>query len=409
MKNTDFYKIQSTSDNCWRVSTVVVAALLVAKGVPTPGWASDDSAASAARVQFEEGTALLGEGDYEGALRAFRLSYENHPKPLVLYNIAMCLKVLGRHVEAVPEFEKYLTDAGPNPIPDARPQAEEALFQLRKSVGSLRVKGAPQGAWLEIDGQRRVATPLEQPVLLESGRHVLTLSIAGFEPFRQEVDIQPETEQTLSVELVPIQAYLQLDCGTENAEVSINQVVVGTCPFSGEVPAGETEIVATAPAMEPFRKTVILEPGSRVAVQAVWKKNTPLASSRTPSPIALTPVETGMNSPLFISALVSTGLGVGLGVMGLAFHVNGIKAVNRIEELKEYTSQEEYNKNFAEFQRIRHDEIPRANVGLTLGYILGGAAIASGVTMYLVDRNKTSKKKRTPALSMQPSGISLHF
>ena len=61
-----------------------------------------------ARDEFMRGAQLYQTEDYEGALEAFRRSYQLAEVPVVLFNIAQCLRYLDRPAEAITAFHTYL-------------------------------------------------------------------------------------------------------------------------------------------------------------------------------------------------------------------------------------------------------------------------------------------------------------
>lgn len=78
-----------------------------------------------ARERFQEGMRKYDEGDYEGALAAFRDVQALHPLPAIAFDIAVTLEHLGRHDEARRELRRLLDD--PATPEHVRKMAEERL------------------------------------------------------------------------------------------------------------------------------------------------------------------------------------------------------------------------------------------------------------------------------------------
>lgn len=67
---------------------------------------SDDEA----RIHFEAARSYYQHGQFEEALREFQTAYQLSPRPLLLYNIGMCNRELGRWQESISAFEQYLQE-----------------------------------------------------------------------------------------------------------------------------------------------------------------------------------------------------------------------------------------------------------------------------------------------------------
>lgn len=161
-----------------RVVEVVLFCLFVA--APALGQGPDDGRASA-RASFREGLARAQQGDSAGALLAFETAYAASPHHSVLYNIGQTQLVLGRPVDAVTTFERYLVE-GRDEIPLARRSEVLELIGLqRKRIGWLRIIGpSDRKMLLWVDGVPISAEQLAGTIPLQQGKHhVLAASGAG--------------------------------------------------------------------------------------------------------------------------------------------------------------------------------------------------------------------------------------
>src|SRR5512140_3382498 len=96
--------------------SVVLLALLAQATAPSVG--AQDKAK--ARGLLSEGSAIYKKGDYAGALEKFEAAYAAYPSPKLWFNIGQVNRDLGRPVESLEAFEKFLAFA-----PDASPDTLE--------------------------------------------------------------------------------------------------------------------------------------------------------------------------------------------------------------------------------------------------------------------------------------------
>src|SRR5947208_15700174 len=93
----------------------LIVFLALAAEAATPGATAADK--QKATGLLREGNALYKKGDYTGALEKFQDAYSAVPSPKLLFNIGQAERDLGRTVDAIQAFEKFLADA-----PDASPK-----------------------------------------------------------------------------------------------------------------------------------------------------------------------------------------------------------------------------------------------------------------------------------------------
>src|SRR4051794_1081194 len=85
-----------------------------------------------ARAHFQAGLARAEQGNLSAALVEFEAAYTISPHFSVLYNIGQARSTLGRPVEAVAAFERYLADGGQQITPSRRQEVEALLLANRK-------------------------------------------------------------------------------------------------------------------------------------------------------------------------------------------------------------------------------------------------------------------------------------
>ncbi|MFO0684562.1 MAG: hypothetical protein U0234_21080 [Sandaracinus sp.] len=125
---------------CARLPALVVAlasATLLWLASPTAHAQSSPSAADErGQLHFQAGNDSYHRGDYESALREFRIALELSGRAELHFNLASCLERLDREQEAADELEAYLAAAPEAPNRDA----------LAERVTRLRARAAAHEA-----------------------------------------------------------------------------------------------------------------------------------------------------------------------------------------------------------------------------------------------------------------------
>jgi hypothetical protein len=187
------------------VLSMLVVCCAVARGaVAAPAARADDSQAKArAQVLLSEGTAAYGRGDYAAALDKFTAAYRIFPSPKLWFNIGQANRDLGRPVEAVAAFDRFLDDAAGAP-PETLAEARRSAAELKTKLGQIEVACATDGAEVSVDGKPVGSTPLGQMVWTTPGRHQVAVQQAGFSPAIEDVTVSAGSVSAVSIDLRPV-------------------------------------------------------------------------------------------------------------------------------------------------------------------------------------------------------------
>ena len=151
-----------------------------------------------AKVLVAEGSVLYKRGDYVGALESFEAAYAAFPSPKLWFNIGQANRDLGRPVEALSAFEKFVglaSEASPSALEDA----QASMAALRKKLGQLRIECALAGTEVSLDGRSLGQTPLPGAVWATPGRHQLTATHSGAPIVVENPEVKAGTLQTIVV------------------------------------------------------------------------------------------------------------------------------------------------------------------------------------------------------------------
>lgn len=170
-------------------AAVVVFALLASLAAPV-AWAQPggEPARARARSLLEEGARLYDQGEYQAALGKFRDAFGQFPSPKIWFNIGQTCRALGRDVEGLEAFERFLAESTDVPI-ESRNEARAAIAALAARVGAVVISADVDGATIAIDGRDHGLTPRAAPIRLAPGQHQVVVEKSGRLPFLRRVEV----------------------------------------------------------------------------------------------------------------------------------------------------------------------------------------------------------------------------
>jgi tetratricopeptide (TPR) repeat protein len=150
------------------VAFFTLAALLGLAVWPCRGMAQDD-AKSRAEAKLAETRQLLEKQENEAALATLQEAQALYPSPKLHFNFGAVYQRLGRDVEAIEAFERYLEE-----VEKAQLEAEArlAVRDLKRRLGALLVRCDTPEAEILIDMEPRGNLPRAPPAAT-SGSSVL--------------------------------------------------------------------------------------------------------------------------------------------------------------------------------------------------------------------------------------------
>lgn len=329
---------------CRALSAGIVVGLLLAAATASAQSEADKKRAISLQT---EGVKLMQRGDNPGALAKFEEAYRLVASPKILFNMGRAHAEMGDEVKALAEFERFLDEA-PYAPKESRDDAARRVEALRPKLSYLDIQTDDVGASISVDGQSAGVAPLARPVVVKPGAH--------------EVRTE-KPDMTTDVRTVSPIAGQKV------------RVVVKLVPAFHPAPAAPpvAGTLATEPAAPPA-------PGSAVAPlpgPAATVETTPAPPSDRARTLRIVGLALGAGGV----AVAAVGLG-----FGLAARANG----------------QENEKTGNTFSQSAYDAGHRDQTLQFVGYALGGALIAAGVTTYVLGSRETGESN-SPHVAVTPT------
>jgi len=167
--------------------------------------ADSPDAKAAASERFKRGVAAFDDKRFADAAIEFEAAYALSPSFRVLYNIGQVNAALGRSVEAVVAYERYLEEGGSTISADRRREVRREIEKQSGRIGRVTVRMQQNGVDVRIDGDLVGQTPLVASVKLTSGRHVVQGFIGGRASDPRAIDLCGACDVVVDLE-IPAQA-----------------------------------------------------------------------------------------------------------------------------------------------------------------------------------------------------------
>jgi hypothetical protein len=193
----------STSRSAARLALALLLAftgVAPAAGQP-PDGGTPPSNAERARGAAVEAARLYDGGDLTGSLQLLEQAFSLYPSPKLQFNLGLVRRDLGRPVEAMQSFERFLEGAK-DAEPDRLAAAAAHVSELRAALVEIRVEADLPDADVIVDGQHRGATSPVRPIWVTPGSHQIVVQKKGVSfAFSQRIEGQAGT-------MVPVTARL---------------------------------------------------------------------------------------------------------------------------------------------------------------------------------------------------------
>jgi tetratricopeptide (TPR) repeat protein len=168
--------------------------------------AAEVDAKAAAREHFQKGVSAYADQRFAEAAEEFETAYRLSPAFKLLYNIGQVNVALGRSVEAVEAFDKYLKQGAAVIPPERKREVSAEIEKQLGRIGTISVRTFPDEADVRLDGVLVGRTPLSKPLRVNAGRHTIEALAAAHKPATREVEVVGKAEIAIELTLEAIVA-----------------------------------------------------------------------------------------------------------------------------------------------------------------------------------------------------------
>lgn len=331
----------------WRSSLSCLGVLLsAAYAAPCAAQAHDPAAAQSL---FDDAKRLMAEKDYAQACPKFAESQRLDPAGGTLIALGLCHEAWGKTASAWAEFNDALTQARLDKRADRERAALAHIAALEKRLIRVRVivpADAPADLGVERDGTPVGRAEWSTPIAVEPGTHTFAAHASNRRPYSTEIVLDKEG-QTVDV-IIP-----ELE------------------PSPTPAAASATTTPASAPDAAP--------PPSA--------PNAPIAASEAAPPA---------HSSQTTWAWVAGGVGVGAVAVGSIFGASAISKWHAADKACPGGTCS------STADRDRGVQAGHAADVSTVLFVVGGAALATSVVLFLTAPHRDAQSEPAPALSVSP-------
>jgi hypothetical protein len=193
-----------------RFAAALLWLTLVTAGAPVAADEPNEIDRDAARALVQQGDARAHDGDWSGALTAYRRADDIMKVPTTSIEVGRAALKLGKLVEAKRAFERAAkhepTPGEPKPFTRARSEARRMAEELEPRLAHLKiaVRGAADGVEVNvtIDDEPVEAWARERP--FDPGMHVVVASADGHEPATESLVLGEGEKRELTLTLSKI-------------------------------------------------------------------------------------------------------------------------------------------------------------------------------------------------------------
>jgi tetratricopeptide (TPR) repeat protein len=131
----------------------------------------------------------------------------------------------------------------------------------------ITLTSTPTGASFTIDGKQAGITPWSGDI--RPGNHKVVVSAAGYAKEERIVQVQPsrDSDVTFALNRAPGPGKLHIETEPPEATVSIDNVQVGTSPYSGEIAPGDHQLTVASEGYKTIAQVVSLEPNQALSLK----------------------------------------------------------------------------------------------------------------------------------------------
>lgn len=247
-----------------------------APAAPPPPPPLSETLKGAALAEYEAGKLLFQDGDAGGALVKFKVAYEESKDARLLWNMAACEKSLRHYAKVEALVARYLAEGGALLTEQDKSDATALLEAIKPFVGQLEITVNEPDAEVFLDDESLGRSPLSGPVKVDIGKRKLRVVKDGFKPFAVDQDVTGGAPAKIEVALAAIVHEGKLKVAAQPGQtIRVDGKVVGKGTWEGTVASGSHTVRVTAPGMQPYDTSVLVEDEKTASVTATLERVPP--------------------------------------------------------------------------------------------------------------------------------------
>lgn len=244
-----------------------------------------------ARRYFLHSVELMAQGRAAEAAAELERARALRVTPAVLFNLGLAYHQLDRPRPALEALRAFVAAAqgAPSVGADQTVQARRMIEELERRVAVLGLQLDPADARVAVDGVD-VSDP-RLPIDLDAGRRTVRVSAPGRATVERAVELQAGTRTVLVLALPDASRAGVLDVRSEvpGAAVTVDGVVVGSCPMRESLEPGRHRIEVSAPGHTRWREEVSISAGATVELRPVLEAEGASRAALVPTSGAVPP------------------------------------------------------------------------------------------------------------------------
>jgi hypothetical protein len=227
-------------------------ALILASALLCSSSTALAQAAGDAKSHRIAGETAATKKDFAKAIEEFKASYAMEKTPEALEGIAYSNWELQKWTDAYEAYDEYLTTYSAKLPKNKKDLAQRRLRDLADKTGALAIDATEVGADVFVDDKNIGKTPLPKPLRLMPGPHRVRVLKEGYLPWEQAPNVTANGATPVAVKLEFDNRKAHLNVKEQNGQpvhVFIDNVDVGPAPWSGDLDAGDHDVVVKSNTM----------------------------------------------------------------------------------------------------------------------------------------------------------------
>lgn len=215
--------------------------------------------------------------DWSGALKAYEAANRAAPSAEALEGVANAQYNLKNDGAAYAAYAEWLQKYGDKAPAAKKAQANARIKELEGRTGPLAIDVNEKDAVVTVDDVNVGKSPLAAPIRLGAGPHRVRVTKDGFVTFDGAPNVVVGTPTTLTVKLEAASTKGKLVVREKTGKpirVVVDGTDMGDAPWTGEVAAGEHEVLGKSPTMAAAAQKVTVERGKEAQVELVASSTT---------------------------------------------------------------------------------------------------------------------------------------